>query len=127
MCGNIAYDSQKDEKYIAGMQMRWEIGNIPKIKGCIFMKISWFHPIPKSWSLKKQLAAKGTFKKSRPDKSNLVKFYEDVMQEIGVFVDDAQIVASWEEKLYDDGQGPRIEIFLKEISDEARKNSGETF
>jgi len=124
--GHHMYDPQKREKRDVGYFM---LKTKPKrmLVGCIFMKITTYHAMPMKWSQGKKDLLAGTFRPIRPDKSNLCKFYEDVMQDIGVFRDDAQIVASWEEKLYDDGNGSRVEIFLKEISNEARKaNTGQT-
>ncbi len=77
----------------------------------------FYFEIPASWSQKKKEKVAGKRKSSRPDASNCFKFYEDVMQDIGFYKDDAQIVAISAEKFYDDGQGARVVITLKEVNE----------
>lgn len=109
------YDSQKLKKRVVGDMLKYQFRGKSSLFGCLYMIITFYHEIPSSWSRLKKEKVAGKRKSSRPDKSNLTKFYEDVMQDVGIYKDDAQIVASFEEKLYDDGQGARVEITLKEV------------
>lgn len=68
-----------------------------------------FRP-PASWSMKKQLEAiELRYHTIKPDVSNLVKFYEDVMNGI-VFHDDSQIIEVVAEKQYAAQDGTKIQI-----------------
>ena len=116
--GSKVFDSQKDLKYKVGLQLKSYINFFNKVSfldGNLSLKITFYFELPNSWPIKKKEKVSGKRKRSRPDLTNLIKFYEDFMQDIDLFKDDAQIVEITAQKLYDDGQGPRVEIILKEI------------
>ncbi len=117
------YDSQKQEKLLVGLilqrQIRLRQGyagqgkSNPTLTGCIYMDITFYFPISRAVSnIKKQKMILAPHF-SRPDISNCIKFYEDVLQENGIFRDDAQIGVIFAKKLYD--TTPRTEITLREI------------
>jgi Holliday junction resolvase RusA-like endonuclease len=117
---NGTYDPQKDLKYQTGIQLKTQVNfnyDYSSLDGDLSLDITFYFEIPKSWSLKKKEKVAGKRKSSRPDLSNLIKYYEDVMQDIGIYKDDSQIVAISAEKFYDDGQGARVVITLKEVNE----------
>lgn len=115
------YDPQSNIKQQIAYIFRNQWDNV-SLFGDLLLQITCYFSIPSSWSRKQKEKVAAKRKGTRPDLSNLIKFYEDVMQDIGIFKDDAQIVEISAKKLYDDGQGPRVEIQLQEISD-AKKES----
>jgi Holliday junction resolvase RusA-like endonuclease len=113
----MTYDPQRQLKYQTGIQLKTQVNfrNIDSfLDEDLSLNITFYFEIPASWSKRKKEKVAGKRKGSRPDLTNLIKYYEDVLQDIGVFKDDKQIVEITAKKLYDDGQGPRIEIVLKE-------------
>jgi len=116
----ITYDPQKDLKYQIGIQLKSQIKfnyDYYSLDGNLSLNIMFYFEIPASWSKKKKEKVAGKRKGTRPDTSNCFKFYEDVMQDIGIYKDDSQIVAISAEKFYDDGQGARVVITLKEVNE----------
>jgi Holliday junction resolvase RusA-like endonuclease len=125
----ITYDPQKDLKYQVGIQLKSQINfkyDYSSLDGNLSLDIKFYFEMPASWSAKKKEKFAGKRKGSRPDTSNCFKFYEDVMQDIGIYKDDSQIVAISAEKFYDDGQGARVVITLKEVN-ETREGSEEAY
>lgn len=74
----------------------------------------FFMPIPKATSKKKRymMINDQVFHDKTPDRSNLVKFYEDVLQGI-VYLNDSQIIDGNAAKYY--GEIPRTEIHIYPI------------
>lgn len=115
-----AYDAQKDLKYQIGIQLKTQVNfkyDYSCLDGNLSLNLMFYFEIPASWSQKKKEKVAGKRKGTRPDTSNCFKFYEDLMQDIGLYKDDAQIVAISAEKFYDDGQGARVVITLKEVNE----------
>jgi Holliday junction resolvase RusA-like endonuclease len=110
------YDPQVLLKRQVALFLRPQWNMIP-LDGNISLEIIFYFHIPDSWSAKKKEKVAGKRKGGRPDLSNCIKFYEDVMQDIGVYKDDAQIVEISAQKLYDDGNGARVIIALKELNE----------
>jgi len=73
----------------------------PPMTGPLCMSVLAVMGIPKSWSKKKQAAALAGIEQptKKPDASNILKLFEDAMNEV-VFVDDCQIVESRIRKIY---------------------------
>jgi Holliday junction resolvase RusA-like endonuclease len=90
------------------------MGGQPQIDGACSLRISFFMPIPKSWSLKKQLLAiAGEIKPtSKPDLDNLIKAVKDGINGV-VWRDDSQVVELVAVKKYD--QNPRVEVEVVEL------------
>lgn len=87
-------------------------GLLKPLEGPIFIKMVSYDLFPKSWSKKrlKQSQEKGSWKSSRPDADNYIKFYLDVLNGIA-YLDDGQICEIWNQKKYCDK--PRVEITLQ--------------
>lgn len=113
---NIRFDEQKAIKLQIANLIR---SNVPKyyLEGCLEMIITFYFPIPASWSRKQKEKVAGKRKGSRPDNTNCAKFYEDLFQDMGFYWDDAQISDHTIKKRYDDGNGSRVEITLKEVNE----------
>jgi Holliday junction resolvase RusA-like endonuclease len=117
------YDSQKQEKLLIGLILKSQMNQVSSFVGNISMDITFYFPISRAVSHKKKMLLRGGFRSSRPDLSNCIKFYEDIMQDVGIYKDDAQIVEITAKKLYDDGAGPRVEITLREINNGSKENT----
>ena len=98
------YDSQRNEKLMVGITLRSQNGDrqplcIPLCLDIIFyFKKPKFRKLPHLWRVE------------RPDTSNLLKFYEDVGTEAGLWKDDSFIVKITAQKMYDDN--PRTEFYV---------------
>ncbi len=99
---NNVYDSQKSEKEGVAWYVRFLRKDEHILKGPLQMEIRFFLKKP----MKKM---KKIWHDTKPDLSNLIKFYEDVC--IGIlYEDDKQISKIIASKVYDDE--PRTEIIL---------------
>lgn len=72
-------------------------------------ELSWeaYIPMPESWSAKKKALMSGTPHRTKPDRDNIDKAILD-----SLFDDDSGIYTGKMTKLWDDGGGPRIEVWL---------------
>lgn len=77
--------------------------------------------IPKSWRTKnrKEALENKITHITKPDCSNLIKYYEDCMNEV-LYVDDSQIVKTQACKVY--SQEPKTRIWLRAIQKDEAKN-----
>lgn len=91
-----------------------------KLAHCKAFEVNWyFHmPIPKSFNLRKKNACKWGFIEhiSKPDRSNLEKFYEDCANGI-LWKDDSQITKGNIIKKYCNDDKPRTEIIMNPIDE----------
>ncbi len=73
--------------------------------------VSWraFFPMPESWSKKKKDVMRGKIHREKPDRDNLDKGILDAL-----WKDDKGIAIGSLVKLWDDGNGPRIELRIRE-------------
>lgn len=71
------------------------------------MDVKFFLPIPTSWSEKKRAAHRGLPHQVKPDKDNLEKAVADALLK-----NDQCIWKGRQEKRWDDGNGPRVEITI---------------
>ena len=87
------------------------LGLSPIMGEPVDIEIILFRAIPKSASKKKAALMRADKIRpiTRPDQDNQSKAIKDALNDI-VYHDDAQVVRSFVEKRYDDGEGPRIEI-----------------
>lgn len=69
--------------------------------------LTFYLPIPKSWSAKKKLAHEGQPHRQKPDKDNLEKGFLDALYEDDSGVWDGRVTKRW-------SAHPRIEITLTE-------------
>lgn len=102
------------------------------LEGPVFLLVKAFLPIPASWPQKKRAGATmGQIRPtSKPDLDNLVKNLKDCLTSLSFWQDDKQVVEylPGTGKYYDDGQGPRWEIEIKEmpgrdVANSSRANS----
>ena len=87
------------------------------LTGALVLTVRVFRPIPKSFSMKKQVhAMKGILRPTtRPDLSNYIKGVEDALVK-KLFRDDSQIISYGASgKWY--GDPPRVEVILEEPVD----------
>lgn len=86
----------------------------PVLEGAVSCDVIAYMPIPKSVSKKKQaMMMNGELRPCKtPDRTNICKLYEDVIQGI-VIENDSQIVDGVIEKWY--SATPRVEIKVEEL------------
>lgn len=110
------YEDIKCREYKAevGFIAKKMMGSCEPFSGQVEVCLTFYLPIPKSWSLKQKEDAmtgkRGHTKK--PDWDNLAKAVTDAMNGI-VYHDDAQIVRASVFKQY--GDDPRVEICVESI------------
>lgn len=83
------------------------------ISGPVELNITFYLPIPPSWTKTKQRDMDGQLHTSRPDRDNLEKGVCDALNKI-VWKDDGQVCMGTTIKRY--SREPRIEIEVKEVS-----------
>lgn len=115
------WDPQNHLKEELRTVLQLQHGSEKLINGPIELQIVFFMQIPMSWSKKKKDLFVGKDHIARPDTSNLLKFYEDILTGL-VYHDDCIISRIYAKKLY--ALEPRTEITLREI-DEANQKSEE--
>jgi Holliday junction resolvase RusA-like endonuclease len=86
---------------------RQEKGVIPKDTN----NLSWiaYIPIPKSWTKAKKIAMAGVLHRQTPDRDNIDKAILDAL-----FKEDSGVATGTLTKRWDDGAGPRIELWWHE-------------
>lgn len=105
------YDSQKSEKLLFQLYLKKQYQR-PLLTKPLLLDITFFMPIPESWSRKKKEAAFNTPHHSTPDLSNLIKWVEDCATNV-IYQDDALIARIIAYKVYSDE--PRTEFTIREI------------
>ena len=76
----------------------------------IHLRITFFMPVPASWSNKKKKQHYGTHHVSKPDIDNLSKFYLDALHN-SLYADDKQVHTLEAEKRYiEEGEEPRTVV-----------------
>lgn len=108
------YDSQRHIKLVWGIDLARIHDEEPYFIGPIQMDVSFYLPIPASYSAKRKDKVRGQYNPLRPDLDNLLKFVCDVANKI-CYHDDSIITRVVSQKLYDDGQGPRTEFTFTEL------------
>ena len=110
------YDSQAEIKEWFGWEIKRQMLQVLGISWPhtepLHLSITFFMPIPRSYSKKKQAALEGHYHAKKPDCSNLIKFLEDAL--LGVlFKDDCIIASISAKKVYD--VNPRTEFTLTRL------------
>jgi Holliday junction resolvase RusA-like endonuclease len=108
--------SESAQRYLAykqqiGYQLRKAVG-YPTNKA-VGVKVTFFMPIPDSWSKKDRADKLGKHHTVKPDIDNLLKGLFDASNKI-VWKDDNLVVMCQASKIYSDN--PRIELEVEEIS-----------
>lgn len=81
--------------------------------GPIAVNLTFYMPIPGSWSIKKKLLMDGKLHTTKPDRDNLEKGVCDALNKI-IWKDDGQVCDGRTVKYY--SSNPRVEIEIKELS-----------
>lgn len=89
-------------------------GYLAPYEGPIMFKMTAHMPKPKSWSKKRSNEAEGMPHITKPDSSNILKMYEDILNGIA-YKDDSQIFLCLCEKYYSDK--PKVEIQIISMGD----------
>lgn len=115
------YDPQSYEKKRAALELKLQHRSKPLFTGPLELVITFFMKIPKS----RQKSTKPfDYHHCKPDLSNLIKFVEDVANDI-LYADDALIASITSVKYYD--SVPRTEFIIlplqKKESNEEENNS----
>lgn len=106
------YDSQKTLKLIAGIEVQRQHGDRPFFKGPLKLDVTFYLPLARSMSLRKANLYNNTLHVYRPDTSNLIKFVEDVCQNI-IYKEDCQISVITAKKLF--STEPKTIFTIEEI------------
>lgn len=105
------YDSQKNQKMFDGITLQGQHeGDL--LIGPLHLDITFFMPIPKTASKRKQTELDKTNHMIRPDIDNMIKYYLDISLNV-IFQDDCIVSMITARKIYD--QNPRTEFSLKAI------------
>lgn len=105
------YDVQKPIKYVLAAALIEQHGNRPLFKGALELSVIFYMRMPRAGSGVKSFPI-GSWHSKKPDWSNLVKFIEDIGNEI-LYKDDAQFARCIVEKIY--GEDPRTEFTITEL------------
>lgn len=100
------YDPQSVEKERARYELKFQHRSRPLLIGPLELIVTFFMPIPKT---KARKVAPYDYHHIKPDLSNLIKFVEDVANDI-IFTDDAIIASIQAVKYY--AIAPRTEFIL---------------
>ncbi|NJL54142.1 RusA family crossover junction endodeoxyribonuclease [bacterium] len=103
---------------VAKKQIAWQLQpyfNHEQFKGAIWADITFYRPIPKGTSsIRKQQMLNGLiWPIGKPDRTNLLKFIEDCLEEAGIVSNDSIIVDGPVRKLY--GLHPKTIIKLESM------------
>jgi Holliday junction resolvase RusA-like endonuclease len=112
MTGRGKYIKKNALRYLAYKeQIQWEVKKQFRRKellaGPIEVKITFFMPMPKSWSNKKKSNSVGTYHTKKPDTDNLVKGIFDALNKL-VWQDDNLVAKVSAKKIY--AENPRIKV-----------------
>lgn len=120
--GNRFYSPKSKEKEQAIWQVKAK-KNHPTFTGALRVDIIFYRSIPKSTSgiRRKQMLSGLIYPICKPDRSNMLKFAEDVLQGAGVIANDSQIVQGETRKLY--GLEAKTVIHIQELSEMDKANT----
>jgi len=114
---NHVYDSQQSEKEAASLIIKHQHNHSPLLKGSLILDVTFFMPLPISWSDKKRNEQFRQFHSYKPDTSNLLKFIEDICTGI-IYNDDSQISYIIAKKIY--AFEPCTKFTVTELEDERK-------
>jgi len=106
------WDCQREIKRNTGIVIGSQHGDAPLFHGPLKVIMVFYFPVAKSLSLAKKKLLLGTPHYYKPDLSNLIKFIEDVGNEL-LYHDDARIALLEASKVYD--EEPRTEFIVMEL------------
>jgi Holliday junction resolvase RusA-like endonuclease len=102
------WDAQKHLKFCAGLQLKAQHSG-PLLSGILALDVSFYFGVAKSTSQKKKNSLLGTYHYCRPDLDNLIKFVNDICNDV-IFEDDCSVSLITARKLYD--EFPRTEFTI---------------
>lgn len=107
------YSDQVTEEGLVYLELRRQWGDRPPIEGPVEISFGFAFPVPKSASQKNRrfMLSGSTKHTKKPDTSNLIKFYEDVMNGLA-WKDDSQIYTISAKKFYAETAGTAIAIVI---------------
>jgi Holliday junction resolvase RusA-like endonuclease len=104
------YDSQRAEKLVWEIMLKNQHGALPELTGPLLLDITFYMPVAqKKMKNKEQLY--GRPHQFRPDLSNMIKYVEDIANEI-IYHDDCQISSITAKKVYGE---PRTEFTVTKL------------
>lgn len=119
-----AYDIQKPWKNKVGLILKSQHTG-PLFTGPLYVRVVFYMPIPESYSLKRQRVMPYCYHFKRPDLSNLIKFIEDVCNEI-VILDDSCICKMDAQKVYVPWKDAKTELYIETVNVyDSKKDFGE--
>lgn len=101
--------SPKDNNKEASKQLLMHKPRV-MLSGAIKMTITFYLPRPKSVPVHKR-----RFPITKPDTTNLIRYFEDEMTKLGYYKDDCYICETHSRKLYADDREPQTIIILEEM------------
>ncbi len=114
--GKRSYSPRIKEKEVAQWQLKMQHKQKPLITGAVRVDFFFEMPIPKSMSqkMRKRIASgEKIWCVTRPDATNLRKFFEDCL--VGTVLYDDNIVVSGETKKYYAKESPRTVVYVVEF------------
>lgn len=107
------YDTQKGVKFAIGCIINQQWGNHKPLTGFVLLTSIFYVPIPESYSNKKREVLHHTPSLKKPDTDNLDKLYRDILTDVGIWKDDAQVCCSIGAKIY--SKQPQVILKVREI------------
>lgn len=107
------YDPSHEDKENVKLLLSNQIKNEYLGEGPLKVSAEFLFPIPKATSKIKKEKMDRSWHIKRPDIDNCLKFYMDVLQDMGVFKDDSQICSLSLIKIY--SPIPRVEIEITKL------------
>lgn len=107
-----AWDSQKQKKLHAGIQLVTQFGDSPFFKGPLIVEFIFHFSLPSRTTAASKIRRMGTPHITTPDLDNCVKFYLDCSQGI-LFENDCMVVQIAAKKIY--SQPPHTIMIITEM------------
>lgn len=104
------YNSQRNSMNAAAIYLQSQHNNQPMFEGPIHLDVTFYFAYPSSMAKSKRKP--GTYKSTKCDLSNLVKFIEDIAIDV-LYKDDAIIASISAKKVYD--SIPRTEFTIQSL------------
>ena len=104
------YDSQKNTKLVTGIHLTNQHGDHPPYEGPLLLNATFYFPIPLKY---KNKILPGHPYTSVPDLTNILKYIEDICQDVHFFKNDSQITQIISRKQYDNQT--RTEFYFIEL------------
>lgn len=110
------YDAQKQQRIYHSIELSHQVKHEPYKNVPLRLDVIFYMPFPKTMSVKKKKELLGKPFIIRPDKSNLLKYIEDVCTDAGIYHDDCLIFYGQQLKIYD--YKPRTLFAVRTVDNE---------